>query len=769
MPEDQEIIKIADGLINGTLYVHSNIEATTYDIDNLDWNIQFSDSPNTFQLYLQCLNPVLYLTRAYELCANEQYMNMADALIKSWNKYLNNSELSSNNPFLWYDHGTALRAENLIYYSLVASEAHILNKNTARLIIDLLNSHADFLSNNQNYTENHNHGIFQDSALIYIAYFLNNTQKDEWINIAKNRLENQKNHAFSSEMVHVENSPGYQIGVMDLFRVISEFLIQFNDDFGATLYNDIKDSAEFMAYIMKPNGYAAEIGDTNGSLNTSPTKNTGLEVFNNDHLTYAATLGEEGKMPEDNSKIYPKSGYYISHNNWEKEAYSDSTWIMFKSGYLSNTHKHADDNSFMLYSKGFDVFADTGWYNYVTGDRYRDYFVSSSSHNTVIVDGKSYSPTIENNYLTGIFDYLQTDNYDYIAGYNDMYNGVMFDRHLYNLGDAVIIYDNIISSDNHEYSQLFHLPEYNKILKSQNNEVVISIGDSGYKVRVQQFGNTPELEIHTGDFKEEKFGYISHSMNDLKSTSTLKYNLYGNNIDFITLITIESPDEIIQGIDHITFDDENRTFCIVKADKTSYKISLTPRERIQMNNFSVNKTGENSFEFVNEYIHEGISYAWYVINKATSAVEFKSDYSNDNIFNYTFTREGEYLIKAYAKDKYNQRKQCIIADILYDHEKNQWLNTTDQYPYLNLEYNGHSYKNVSDNTYEFIIDYNYSWNSQIKWYVYKNGAYYTSFSTENENRTIIKFEEAGKYTVMYYLKTPNGNNEYWNFEQINIQ
>ena len=155
LPEDQEIIKIADGLINGTLYVHSNIEATTYDIDNLDWNIQFSDSPNTFQLYLQCLNPVLYLTRAYELCANEQYMNMADALIKSWNKYLNNSELSSNNPFLWYDHGTALRAENLIYYSLVASEAHILNKNTARLIIDLLNSHADFLSNNQNYTENH--------------------------------------------------------------------------------------------------------------------------------------------------------------------------------------------------------------------------------------------------------------------------------------------------------------------------------------------------------------------------------------------------------------------------------------------------------------------------------------------------------------------------------------------------------------------------------------------------------------------------------------
>lgn len=133
--------------------------------------------------------------------------------------------------------------------------------------------------------------------------------------------------------------------------------------------------------------------------------------------------------------------------------------MMFKSGYVSKTHKHADDNSFMLYSKGYDIFVDPGWYNYMTGNFYRDYFVSSNAHNTVIVDGKTYSPTAENSSKVGIYEYEQNENYDYVSGYNEMYNDVSFDRHFYNLGDAIIVYDNIESASEHIYSQLLHASE----------------------------------------------------------------------------------------------------------------------------------------------------------------------------------------------------------------------------------------------------------------------------------------------------------------------
>lgn len=766
---DDEMIKIADGILDNMLTVHFNLDAMEYDLETLDWNVQYTESPNTFQLYLQCLNPVLYLTRAYEINGNQEYLEVAEKLILSWNDYLNNPQISQDNPFLWYDHGTALRAENLIYYAVVADEAGLLKNETKALIVELLNQHAEFLSDEENYTENHNHGIFQDTALIYIAYFLDNGQKQEWLEIAEERLESQKNYAFTSEMVHVENSPGYQIGVMDLFRVISEFIIQFGDEYGQNLYSDVKQSAEFMAYVMKPNGYAAEIGDTNGSVNTSASKNVGLDVFGNDHLTYAATLGEAGSMPEESSKIYPKSGYYLSHNSWEKENYVNSTWVMFKSGYSSKTHKHADDNSIMLYSKGYDIFSDTGWYNYVTGNRYRDYFVSSLAHNTVVVDEKTYSATTENSYKTGIFDYKQSDDYDYVAGFNDMYEGVMFDRHFYNLGDAFIIYDDLISKDEHTYSQLFHLPEYNEVIEHSDNEVIIQLADSGYNVRLKQLSENVTLDVIQGDFEDAKYGYISHCMNNLESTTTLKFNKIDDNAEFITLITIEDQDGKVVDLNDIQFTKDKKSFEIRKLDGTSYRIDLKSRERIQMDNISVSKTGDKTFDFSNNYVNKDVTYAWYVIDKASATPIFKSEFSEENEFEYTFEEQGEYLIKSYVQDQYGQRKQSIIADIKYDDKTGEWIDATNENPYLNLVYYGHHFEKLSDTKYIFTVDYDYSWTSEIVWYVYKNGAYYANSKTENENTLEFEFTEDGKYTIIYYLKTPNGNNEFWNFEEIEIE
>ena len=158
-----------------------------------------------------------------------------------------------------------------------------------------------------------------------------------------------------------------------------------------------------------------------------------------------------------------------------------------------------------------------------------------------------------------------------------------------------------------------------------------------------------------------------------------------------------------------------------------------------------------------------------MIDKSSAQVVYKSEYSEKNNFVYSFEQEGDFFIKAYAKDRYNQRKQEVICSITYDSKSNQWVNNTKDYPYLNLEYNGQSYEQISDNKYRFTVDYDYSWNSQILWYIYKNGAGFDSFTTQNENSMEYEFIEPGKYTVMYYLKTPNGDNEFWNFEEIEVK
>lgn len=120
---------------------------------------------------------------------------------------------------------------------------------------------------------------------------ISNEQSGKWLAKAKQRVVEQRKFAFTDEMVHVENSPQYQETVLRLFCSIAEFLSKFDDLDGIKLYNDVKRSLEFLTWTIKPTGYMAEIGDSDGSLSCTPIVNRRFERFGNSYLNYAATLG----------------------------------------------------------------------------------------------------------------------------------------------------------------------------------------------------------------------------------------------------------------------------------------------------------------------------------------------------------------------------------------------------------------------------------------------------------------------------------------------
>ena len=127
VPSDELTIAIADSILDHKMIVnYESVNLETMEpvlpyesFDNFDWDVQFTESPNTFQLYLQCLNPLIYLTKAYQLTSDAAYIDCATEMIQSWIDY-EQTRGNSKNPFVWYDHGTALRAENLIYFILAA-------------------------------------------------------------------------------------------------------------------------------------------------------------------------------------------------------------------------------------------------------------------------------------------------------------------------------------------------------------------------------------------------------------------------------------------------------------------------------------------------------------------------------------------------------------------------------------------------------------------------------------------------------------------------
>lgn len=773
---DTEKVTFADGILDGTLYVSELFEGMPYDdVSSIDWNASFTESANTFQLYLQGLASLEVLGQAYRVNGNVEYLTFGQELIESWIDYAGDQNRSGDNPILWHDHGTAIRTESLIYFMLTCMGTEVDTPQFRTTVYEQLVTHASFLADSANYTENHNHGVIQDIALLHAAYFIDYHECDTWIATAEERLTSQKEFAFNAEMVHVENSPGYNAAIIDSFYSVSQFLARMGDEFAEELDADIYEAAEFLAWVTMPNGITAQIGDTSSS-SALEQYSLKYEKFGNPRLDFTSSLGRKDELSAEQkavtTKFYPDAGYFFYRSAWSQEDCKDATWKMFKAGYSSRTHKHADDISFMLYSKGYEVFTDTGWYNYMSGTPYRSYFISSSAHNTVTVDEKSYSPTVENAGKTGMLFYDETDTLDHVLAFNDMYQGTEIDRHFYSSGDLTVLYDNICSDEVHTYTQLFHLAENIEIQSMSDDETVLSIADTGYLVRIRQFVPA-ELEVEVGRTEAQPlYGHISRSINEVEDTETLRYIQTASDTDYITLITIEDPDGMVSLKDgtevhysDITFDSNTSTLKFL-----SDVIEFIPRTRLDL----AADVKIDSAKILSAAIipNEDCLYAYYLINAESGEAFYKSEFSDSSQLTYDLSGETEdVLIKGYVRStQYPQRKSAILAALVYDEDSMGYtVDSGEKYPFLNLQYYGHHFEQVSKDTYNFVIEYDYSWDTTQRWYVYRNGSYYTVLQTKNESSLEYTFTEPGEYTISYYLRTANGDYEFWDFPVVTIE
>ncbi len=647
---DNAIPRIADGLIHNQLIVYNRIEAMPYNLDNFDWNTEFSNIPRTFQLYLQALNPVQILVRAYEKTRNVEFLRFAWRMITNWYNYAT-SEQANSNPFAWGDHATALRAENLLYFAEQCEYSGFWADNFYQKLHTILHIHGEKLYDDTRYTKNHNHGIMQDQALLHLGYVL---QKQEWIDHALDRLGTQKTNAFNEEGIPTENSPGYAFLVPSLFKKIGDFLAANNSKKGKELIACSEQAKRFQGWVIKPNGILAQKGDTSNS--------PGLRYGN---------ISKMARQDEATSVWWPRAGYYFYRSNKDTKALHD-TWKMFIAGFCNTTHKHADDCSFMLYSKGYEIFTDCGIYGYKK-DAFRDYFTSSLAHNTIIVDGQSYPCTKKNFSKTGMCGGIITKEYDHIRAFNDIYEGVHIERDFCSCDDVTIIYDSMESSTTHLYSQLFHLAEDIEVIRADFREVLLKIADSGFVARLRQYGSDGTLHVLKGDISKPSFGLISRGEGHMDVISTLKFDVSASSGTFITLITIE--DEVgtvrlshsnIHGTD-IRWLENKKSFQVKENIIIPCRDALPPLQPDKLTEkdilaFRIEKedTSGLAYEFVAERPLADAQYAWYIYKQGQSTAKVKISYSSDTVHTHRFEARGTYRVKLFVKT--NEWIKTAVSD-----------------------------------------------------------------------------------------------------------
>lgn len=654
--ENQVILNIANSILEG--YVYSNYlfsDNPRFEDGDIDWDIQYSESPSAYNLGLQTLDMVSILSKAYLQTKDLQYLQKAYSILENWIDYAEHDPQSN---YVWYDHSVSSRVINIIYFlstkDINSETVNFFNTVDQDRLIMLLYQHADYLLDPSNYAFKSNHGIMSDRALICLSIFLpNDPNSTVWLNTGVTRIKEQFQYLFNADGSYAENSPGYAESVLSWFSEIKDFLKAHDSiSLGNDLENRINLSKKFLYDSTMPNNHYPMWGDTLDLV---------VDYTKDNEYSDSAPLS-----------VYPEGGYAFFRD--------ENFWLGFKSGYVGGmAHKHEDDLSFELFALDKDIFIDSGRYNYESSNPYRQYFVSANAHNTLVVDGQSFAASLIDENRTGILSWEQTANYSVVSAFSDLYSGVSIERSLYYIKPGVVlIFDNIQALNSHTYSQLFQLNE--DIIVNQINKDYIELnwGSDEKMVSVYQLADKPNLLIHQGNEDIPGYGLISRDINKVNTTNTLEYQIAGQNASYVTLIDTTNSIK-----PELSRDSDNEMTVALKSSNLNEAIEIhldtSPREvktythyftdtyidtvpvrilkdQVSATSFTYTVTPSNGL--LTDY-----EYTWYV-HKDGKVIE-KLNWSQDNSLNLNALTPGIYEIQAYLLDKKTNSRYTTLIDKIY--------------------------------------------------------------------------------------------------------
>ncbi|MHA7155901.1 heparinase II/III domain-containing protein [Arthrobacter sp. TMN-50] len=307
-------------------------------------------------------------------------------IVNTWENL--HSDRSTAPAMAYHDETTAQRLINLVsleqvFLSSSANEAGVA-------LQPLMSATADLLASDGFHAEGNNHGMFQDLAILYWSIMSANQQdlrRADYFEKSMVRLRAYFGLCFTSEGVHVENTPTYHLMVSRHVATIQK-IAAISGHSDATYYSDLVRRAEHYAtHALMPNGTYPPISDTKQTdIGRSPMR----KVFTNAAFAFASTQGKSGSAPTERAVIFPRSGYAIYRSAWGDPL---ATFAFFSAAYNADYHKHSDDLSFFLRSSGIDLLSESGPYSYDYKEPFSKYAYSQFAHNSLIVDGTSLPRT----------------------------------------------------------------------------------------------------------------------------------------------------------------------------------------------------------------------------------------------------------------------------------------------------------------------------------------------------------------------------------------
>jgi len=373
----------------------------------------------------------------------------------------------------------------------------VISKDFVERFLSSLYEHGRFIFNNLEYAPTRsNHYLSDIVGLIHISFFLEGNPKiKKWQKFTVQALEKEMDFQVLNDGVDYELSVSYHRYKTELF-LWATYVLKINKiNLSNEFWLKLGKMMNFVLAIIKPNGLAPQIGDSDDSRLYIVWENYfSWEKRKYDSLIklFSLTSGKQIENYPLNSAFFPKGGIYILKDNNFYLITGRHKACYGKGG----SHTHNDILSFELSMLGEDLIIDPGTYAYTSDYKERNKFRSTRTHNVALLDNQEQNPLNNDPFYFEQRAQMAVKKYeeqkDFILfeaehdGYKYLKQPVIYQRSLlwHKHNKSLSIADKFIGEGHHGLEWNFHLAADIKIWmkNNQNNsrEMILISKDNSF-------------------------------------------------------------------------------------------------------------------------------------------------------------------------------------------------------------------------------------------------------------------------------------------------
>jgi len=294
----------------------------------------------------------------------------------------------------------------------------------------------------------------------------------EWRTYSENRMIEEAKRQFLPDGAQVELSTGYQNVAIDNTLQIAK-VARWNGretELSPSYVGTLEKGYDWQMALLAPTRVPPKFND---SWENGGVFQRAVQFYpKREDFRWFATDGKEGTAPAWTSTFQNRSGFAAMRSGWDREA----NYLVFRVGPAGAGHQHQDGLNVLLWPYGRELLFNNSGGSYEKS-KWRDWAVSTFSHNCVIVDGLAQTRTFQGNdplrdpnrvsqgpidahwLSTPVFDYA-TGVYDQTYGPEHLRPAVQRRDVLFLKPDLFIVADRLTPADNqtpHRYQARWQL------------------------------------------------------------------------------------------------------------------------------------------------------------------------------------------------------------------------------------------------------------------------------------------------------------------------